>query len=178
MKIQNQIITLIMFGILSSFILISCDNEASEKQTQSENTDEQLEANITMYKSVWDDIVNNGNLDAINEKYFDENITMIAQPENIVGIKNFKEYYENFITGFSDRKFTVVEIFGKGDRIVKHWNFKGKHTGEFFGIPATGNEVDISGVTLGMMNNGRIAQEQDFMDNLEFMQQLGVIPRE
>ncbi len=71
-----------------------------------------------------------------------------------------------------------MEIFGKGDRIVKHWNFKGKHTGEFFGIPATGNEVDISGVTLGMMNNGRIAQEQDFMDNLEFMQQLGVIPRE
>ena len=178
MKTQKYITVFMALGILFSSFLISCDNEAAEKDIEAEKADEQLEANIIMYESVWDDIVNNGNLDAINKNYFDENITMIAKPENIVGIKPFKEYYRNFITGFSDREFTVVEIFGKGDRIVKHWNFKGKHTGEFFGIPATGNEVDISGVTLGMMNNGRIAQEQDFMDNLEFMQQLGVIPRE
>jgi hypothetical protein len=27
------------------------------------------------------------------------------------------------------------------------------------------------------MENGKIAEEQDFLDNLEFMQQLGLIPR-
>ena len=72
---------------------------------------------------------------------------MISSPENIVGIENFKAYYQNFTTGFSDIKFTVVDIFGQGNNIVKHWNFKGKHTGDFFGIPATGKSVDIEGVT-------------------------------
>jgi hypothetical protein len=27
------------------------------------------------------------------------------------------------------------------------------------------------------MKDGKIAEEQDFMDNLEFMQQIGLIPR-
>lgn len=56
---------------------------------------------------------------------------------------------------------------------MKHWNFKGTHTGDFFGIPATGKKVDIDGVNLVKMKDGKIAQEQDFMDNLLFNQQQG-----
>ncbi|WP_081988150.1 ester cyclase [Psychroserpens jangbogonensis] len=133
------------------------------------------ESNIKMYAQVWDDIMNKGQIDNINPKYFDANITAISSPENIVGIENFKAYYQNFITGFSDIDFTVVDVFGQGDNIVKHWNFKGKHTGEFFGIPATNRSVDIQGVTLVKMKDGKISQEQDFMDNTVFMQQLGLL---
>ncbi len=131
-----------------------------------------IEKDIEMYVQVWDDIVNKGEIDKINSKYFDENITAIQSPENIVGIENFKAYYQNFITGFSEIEFTIVEVFGQGDKIVKQWNFKGTHTGDFFGIPATNNTVDINGVTITKMKSGKIAQEQDFMDNSIFMQQL------
>src|SRR5438477_351890 len=31
-----------------------------------------------------------------------------------------------------------------GNKLVKHWNFKGTHTGTFFGIPATDKKVDIN----------------------------------
>ena len=62
-------------------------------------------------------------------------------------------------------------------KLVKHWEFKGKHTGTFFGIPATGKNIDVFGVTIAKLRGGKIAEEQDFMDNLEFMQQLGIIPR-
>ena len=44
-------------------------------------------------------------------------------------------------------------------------------------FPATCKEVNVDGVTLVLMKDGKIAREQDFMDNLEFMQQLGIIPR-
>jgi len=36
--------------------------------------------------------------------------------------------------------------------------------------------VDLDGVTLVKMKDGKIAQEQDFMDNMVFMQQLGLDP--
>ena len=36
---------------------------------------------------------------------------------------------------------------------------------------------DIDGVTLVRMENRKIAEERDFLDNLEFMQQLGLIAR-
>lgn len=138
--------------------------------------DAQVEKNITMYSNVWDKIINDGNIDLINDANFDTNITLVSNPENIVGIEDFKAYYSNFITGFSDIEFTINEIFGQNDKIVKHWNFKGTHSGNFFGIPATGKTVDLSGATIAVMKDGKIAQEQDFMDNLDFMSQLGLDP--
>ena len=69
----------------------------------------------------------------------------------------------------------MVDVFGQGDKMVKHWNFKGTHDGDFFGVPATGNKVNISGVTLVNMKNGKIAVEQDFMDFLNFYKQLGTM---
>ena len=134
-----------------------------------------IEKDLKMYEQVWNDIVNKGQIDLINDKNFDPRITQINASGNIVGIADFKAYYQNFITGFSDIKFTVVDAFGQGDKIVKHWRFEGKHTGDFFGIPATGKSVKVEGVTLVKMKNGRIVQEQDFMDNGILMQQLGLV---
>jgi steroid delta-isomerase-like uncharacterized protein len=134
-----------------------------------------IEKDIKMYTQVWDDIINKGEIDKINSKYFDTNITAVSSPENIVGIDNLKAYYQNYLTGFSDIKFTIVDIFGQGDNIVKHWSFEGTHTGVFFGIPATNQYVNVEGVTLVKMKNGKIAREQDFMDNYAFMQQLGIL---
>jgi hypothetical protein len=58
-----------------------------------------------------------------------------------------------FLTGFSNVSFTIANAFGQGNKIVKHWNFKGTHTGDFFGILATGKIVDIDGVTLVTMKD-------------------------
>lgn len=156
--------TIKLLAIGLAFSLLSCNNP-----------NEQLEKDIQMYSTVWDDIINKGEIDKINNTYFDENITLVSSPENVVGIDNFKSYYSNFVTGFSEPNFTIKDIFGQGDKLVKHWHFTGKHTGDFFGIPATNKSVDIEGTTLVKMNNGKIAQEQDFMDNMAFMQQLGFV---
>ncbi|NJW51549.1 ester cyclase [Salinimicrobium oceani] len=137
--------------------------------------DNRVEQNLKMYKTTWDKVINKGQIDQINATNFDENIVMISQPENVVGIQNFKAYYQNFLTGFSNIEFRVIDAFGQGDQLVKHWRFKGKHTGDFFGIPATGKVVDVEGVTLVKMKNGKIVQEHDFMDSMIFMQQLGLM---
>lgn len=156
--------TIKLFTLLLFISIMSCNN-----------ANQQTEKDIEMYSTVWDDIINKDDLDKINSTYFDENITLISIPENVVGIDNFKGYYSNFVNGFSEHTFTIVDIFGQGDKLVKHWKFTGKHTGDFFGIPPTGKTVDVEGTTLVKMKDGKIAQEQDFMDNMVFMQQLGIL---
>lgn len=168
---------LLLFLAITGITLSSCKTEPSETWVKREAETNQLEANLKLYESTWDEIVNKRKIDLINDTNFDTNITLITAPENIIGIEDFKAYYQNYLTGFSDVQFIIVDVFGQGDKIVKHWRFKGKHTGEFFGMPATGKEVDVQGVTLVKMKEGKIAQEQDFLDNLEFMQQLGFIAR-
>ena len=156
-----------MKKLIKPFLIILCIGF-----TSCENAN--VKKNISMYTQTWDDIINQGNLDLINNTIFDDSITLVSSPENIIGIEDFKAYYSNFVTGFSNVEFTMVNVFGQGDKIVKHWRFKGTHSGDFFGIPATNNNIDLEGVTLVEMKNGKIAQEQDFMDNMVFMQQLGI----
>ncbi|SFZ93959.1 hypothetical protein SAMN05428642_103459 [Flaviramulus basaltis] len=153
--------------LLLAIILTSTSTSFAQKNN--------IEKDIKMYTQVWDDIINKGEIDKINTTYFDTNITAITSPENIVGIEDFKAFYQNYLTGFSNVTFTIIDVFGQGDKIVKHWNFKGKHTGDFFGIPATDKMVDIDGVTLVKMKKGKISQEQDFLDNMVFLSQLGLV---
>jgi predicted ester cyclase len=135
-----------------------------------------VEANIKAYSHTWDEIMNKGNLDMFNDSNFVNDVVMHVKPENVVGIDSMRAYYANFLTGFSDIRFTIVDIFGQGDKLVKYWNFKGTHTGVFFGIPPTGKPVDLDGTTLVRMSGGKIAEEQDFYDNLDFFTQLGLVP--
>ena len=69
-------------------------------------------------------------------------------------------------------EMNIVDAFGQGDKIVKYWNFKGTHTGDFFGIPASGNKLDLSGTTLVSIKDGKIAREQDFFDMMSMLNQL------
>ena len=158
-----------------SLLVLGCNNP-SQKHLELELAQRTLEKNITMYETVWNKVINDREIDLINEDSFDKDATALATSGgDIVGLENFKNYYNNYLTGFSDAEFTIIDIFGQGDKMVKHWNFKGTHDGDFFGVPATGKSVDISGTTLIKMKDGKIAAEQDYMDFLSFYTQLGLL---
>jgi uncharacterized protein len=133
-------------------------------------------ANIKAYSHTWDEIMNKGKLDMFNDSNFTKDVVMHVSPSALVGIDSARAYYANFLTGFSKITFTIKDVFGQGDKLVKYWNFKGTHTGVFFGIPATGKIVSLDGTTLIRMANGKIAEERDFFDNMDFMTQLGLMP--
>jgi len=173
---MKQASPLINFFIaIFSFVLVFFVSCSSKEKAPGAKTD-QLEANKKMYSRVWDEILNKGKIETFNDSNWLKNAVVHASPTDIVGIDSIKAYYSQFLTGFSNIQFTVKDIFGEGDKMVKYWNFKGTHTGNFFGIPATNKTVSIDGTTLIRMENGKIAEERDFFDNYDFMMQLGQIP--
>ena len=163
-------------SVLLVLNLTSCNQTPSEVHLQLEASQAQLETNLLMYETVWDKVINGRQIALINADYFDQDVTAVATSAgDVVGLENFNNYYNNYLTGFSDAEFAIIDAFGQGNKIVKHWNFKGTHDGNFFGVPATGKRVDVSGVTLVKMKAGKIAAEQDFMDLLDFYTQLGLM---
>lgn len=141
--------------------------------TSTSEQNEKLAAeNVANYGHVWDVVINEGRSNILDTAYA-ENVVLHTVPET-KGKAAAKAYYENYITGFSDRQFIVKESFASGNKLVKYWQFKGKHTGPFFGIPATGKTVDVIGCTIATIIDGKITEEQDFFDNLEFFKQLGL----
>ncbi len=136
---------------------------------------DQANKNIKNYNHVWDVVLNEGRVNILDTAYA-ENAVLHTVPET-KGKANCIAYYANYITGFTNRQFIVRESFAQGNKLVKYWQFKGKHTGSFFGIPATNKDIDVIGCTIATIVDGKITEEQDFMDNLEFFRQLGLMPR-
>jgi len=59
------------------------------------------------------------------------------------------------------------------------WTFQGTMTGpsKEAGIPATGKQVTISGTTINRFKDGLVNEYAIVYDGLDFMQQLGALPR-
>ena len=167
---MKTLFKLLFCGILS-ISSTGCKNQVSENHLALESAAAQVEANIKLYEDVWDKAINDSQIELVNEDSFTSDATVVIPGENIEGIENFRTYYNNYIVGFSEREFSIVKVFGQNDNLVKQWRFKGKHTGDFFGIPATDKTIDLSGVTIVEMRDGKIASEQDFFDNLDFLKQ-------
>jgi steroid delta-isomerase-like uncharacterized protein len=161
--------------LVSLFLIASCSQQPSQECQALETANTQIQKDIKMYKAVWNQVFIDRDINLIDSESFDDQATVVTATGNITGLDSFRDYYNNFLTGFSDAEFTFIDIFGQGDNIVKHWNLKGTHDGEMFGIPATGKKVDLSGTTIVKMKDGKILQEQDFFDNHSFLSQLGLL---
>ncbi len=160
---------------IATLLFISCNQPKNKECDSLVKANAQVEKNINTYKTAWDAFFETRDSNAINTDSFDEQVTVVTAEGNITGIDAFRDYYNNYLTGFSDAEFNFIDIIGQGDRLVKHWNFKGTHDGVMFGIPPTNNKVDISGTTVVLMKDGKVLQEQDFFDNYSFLMQLGLL---
>lgn len=87
-----------------------------------------------------------------------------------------KNAIETGLNAFSNPKFTN-EMFGVGDRVTNYWVFEGVHDrGEYKGVKPTGNRVKFSGIAIGRFENGKLAEEWEYWDELTMYKQLGVLP--
>lgn len=166
---MNKILTIVV-----ALLFISCAQN-TEELNQLKADKQYVKTNVEMYVSVWESAFSEKNIELITSENFHDDVTVVTSSGNVTGLDDFKAYYANYINGFSDGEFSIINAFGNGDNLVKHWNFKGTHDGEFFGVPPTGKKVDISGTTLVKMKDGKIAAEQDHMDFLSFYTQLGLM---
>lgn len=159
----------IVILVLVTFIL-SCNNESKKDTVTDANA--QLEIDIEMYVNLWDDFLFNRDPSVINSKNFTEDCIVVTANGDIVGIEATKAFYSNYLSGFTEIEWEIKEAFGQGNKLIKHYNFKGKHTGDFFGIPASGNYLDLSGTTIVTMRDGKIAKEHDFFNMQTILDQL------
>jgi predicted ester cyclase len=77
---------------------------------------------------------------------------------------------------FSGFTLTIDDQIVEGDRGGTRWTARGIHTGEHFGIPATGRQIEITGINIGRFEDGKIVDEWSRGDDVKLLRQLGVLP--
>ncbi len=77
-----------------------------------------------------------------------------------------------------DTRFTVEEQLAEGDLVATRTTMHAVHNGgEFMGLPPSGREVEVGGMTIERVRDGRIVERRVIADYLGMYQQLGLIPQ-
>jgi steroid delta-isomerase-like uncharacterized protein len=95
-------------------------------------------------------------------------------PSSTYSLEELKESAKVWWASFPDMSFSMEEIFAVEDKVVFMLMQRGTHTGDFMGIPATGNKFEFSGILITRIADGKIIWEKDESDYLGFYQQLGM----
>jgi steroid delta-isomerase-like uncharacterized protein len=120
---------------------------------------------------------NAGNLDVVDELVAAGFVNHdAATPEPTVGPDAAKASIEGYRMAFPDLRIKVEDQIADADRVVTRWSAKGTHQGELLGIPATGKQSTVTGITIDRIVDGRIAESWTNWDTLGMLQQLGVVP--
>jgi len=66
---------------------------------------------------------------------------------------------------FPDLRMSVQEMVAEGDKVAVLWTFRGTHTGSGYeDLPPTGTPVEVRGITIWRIVDGRIREEWSSFD--------------
>ena len=90
----------------------------------------------------------------------------------------YRKTAEDLQTAFPDLELGPSDGVGtvfQGDASAHRARFRGTHTGPFFGIEPTENEVDIQWPWFARWKDGKIIEKWDCPNVFSLLQQLGVV---
>lgn len=135
------------------------------------------ETNLALVSRIWDEVWNQGNLDAVDEIFSQTYLGHLPTPTGVVrGPEEFKQLVRSYRMAFPDVHLTVEDLIGQGDKVVARWTSRGTHQGEFAGLAPSGRKIDVMGISIFLLVNGMVQEEWEGFDRLLLMQQLGAIP--
>lgn len=76
----------------------------------------------------------------------------------------------------SDYRFEAVSAFSTKDGYYAEWKLLGTHDRDGSGVPATGKQFAIQGVSVGVLEDGKIRHNRDYWNMAEFLVQIGILP--
>lgn len=104
--------------------------------------------------------------------YVDHN----APPGLPAGPAGIAQLFATYRAAFPDVDFEVEDAIAEGDRVVLRYTFRGTHSGPLFGVPATGRQVSMQGISIYRVEGGKLQEAWVTYDLLSLLQQVGAIP--
>jgi steroid delta-isomerase-like uncharacterized protein len=119
-----------------------------------------------------------GNLDVAEEVYALDFVGHDpTMPEGIRGVEGARQFAASMRSAFPDLTCTIEDQIAEGDKVVSRWSASGTHQGETEEMgPPTGNRMEITGVSIERISEGKVVESWDHYDAMGMMQQLGFIP--
>ncbi len=137
-------------------------------QTKEGDEKMNLEQNKEIVRCYLDEIVNKGNMNAL-DNYLSEDVMF----NNAKGFKQrFPAIRQAILSAFPDHQLTIQDQVAEADKVVTRVTFHGTHTGSFNGIAPTGKQVEWSGIAMDRIANGKVVEMWHIQNTAALLQQI------
>lgn len=134
------------------------------------------DANKRTVTSFIDRLFSRGDLTAADE-YLSENFVNHDPPFGATADRaGMRAAASAFRAAFPDWHSELHLLIAEDDLVAEVFTASGTHRGEIMGVAPTGRDVTLRGINVFRVCDGRISERWGRLDDLGFLQQLGVAP--
>jgi predicted ester cyclase len=153
--------------MLSKYFIIGVYLAGASLLAQSElqSTPTMEERNKAIAMRVFEEILNQGRFEVANEIYSPD--FQNHGFHRTVDLKTDQDAAHAEKQAFPDMRLQVERLIAEGDWVTALWTFRGTHTAGGYGsLPATGTPIEMRGITIWRIVDGKIREEWSSFDQL------------
>jgi steroid delta-isomerase-like uncharacterized protein len=132
------------------------------------------EQNKAIAKRAFEEILSHGRFELAEELYAKDFVNHGIHRD--ASLEEDQAALKGWHQAFSDIAIVPEKLIAEDELVTVYWIARGTNTGTGNGLPATGKKVELAGITIWRIVDGKIKEEWSAFDQLSLMQQLGLLP--
>jgi steroid delta-isomerase-like uncharacterized protein len=89
------------------------------------------------------------------------------------GLASVRQFYDAFWNIFPDAQVMIHDLIGEGDILVARYTITGTMHEHFMGVAATGQRIELPGISILHFRNGQCFERWTCSDSLILLNQIG-----
>jgi steroid delta-isomerase-like uncharacterized protein len=137
-----------------------------------------LEENRQILNRWFEEVWNKGRAEAIDELFAEDGIAHGLADESgapLRGPAGFREFHQKFRGAFPDIVVNVEDILAEGDLVAARCSVRAVHAGDELGFAATQRPMEITGISIVRIRDGKIVEAWNNFDFMSMFRQLGAL---
>ena len=138
---------------------------------------------MSQVRDVYDEAIrryNAGDVEGFTDAHT-EDAVLVTPGGTSLGRSAIRDHWNNQKTAFPDLALRLDVVVAQGDIVASEWTWTGTNTGPLVvrdgsELAATGRRVELRGMELVHVRDGKIDQYRMYWDGMAIARQLGLLP--
>ena len=123
--------------------------------------------NAELVKAFYEVIVSENRLDELDRYISDDYVQKVGEKEIHIGIIGMKKHLVALKETYPDYAMKIIRQYSDGDYVISEFIMRGTHKGEFIGIKPTNKVLEITGVDIDKVVDGKITEHGGAVNTFE-----------
>jgi predicted ester cyclase len=128
--------------------------------------------NKAVARRVLEEIFPANDVDALRDVISDQFVNHEAPPGTPPGLGGITMFMHMLNEAFTDQRWEIHDVLAEGDKVVIRCTHSGMHTGDYFGLPATGRRFAYKQMHIVRFDDVKCIEHWAVRDDASLMRQL------